>query len=46
MPLDQLLEPFGVRHVDLWILDVEGAELSVLRGVDFGRFFGAYLGYV
>jgi hypothetical protein len=30
-----LLVALGVTHVDLWILDVEGAELEVLRTVDF-----------
>lgn len=29
---------FGVGSVDLWSLDVEGAELEVLKTVDFGRF--------
>ncbi len=36
-PLSPLLEMFGVAHVDLWILDVEGAELEVLRTFDFTR---------
>jgi len=35
LPLAPLLALFGVRHVDLWVLDVEGAELEVLRAVDF-----------
>jgi hypothetical protein len=34
--LSHLLQLFGVRHVNLWILDVEGAESSVLAGFDFG----------
>jgi len=31
-PLALLLDRFHVRHIDLWVLDVEGAELSVLQG--------------
>ena len=30
-----LLRQLGVTHVDIWILDTEGAEESVLRGTDF-----------
>jgi len=34
-PLATLLDRFHVpRHIDLWVLDVEGAELSVLQTVD------------
>jgi hypothetical protein len=29
------LQLFGITHVNLWILDVEGAESSVLAGFDF-----------
>jgi FkbM family methyltransferase len=36
-PLGPLLELHGVRHVNLWILDVEGAEEEVLTSVDFSR---------
>lgn len=28
---------FGVDTIDLWTLDVEGGELSVLQTVDFER---------
>lgn len=35
-PLASLLALFNVQHVDLWVLDVEGAELAVLQTVDFG----------
>ena len=31
-PLDRLCEELGVSHIDLLKLDVEGAELEVLRG--------------
>ena len=33
--LSHLLQLFGITHVNLWILDVEGAESSVLAGFDF-----------
>lgn len=33
--LSRLLEEFNIKHVDIWILDVEGAELSVLQGTNF-----------
>mmetsp|Transcript_26974 Transcript_26974/g.27216 ORF Transcript_26974/g.27216 Transcript_26974/m.27216 type:complete len:336 (+) Transcript_26974:46-1053(+) len=35
VPVRHLLHQLHVTHVDLWILDVEGAEESVLRGTDF-----------
>jgi hypothetical protein len=34
---DSLMLNLNVDRVDIWILDVEGAELAVLRGVDFDR---------
>lgn len=34
MRYDTLLERCGVDHVDLFVLDVEGHELSVLRGME------------
>jgi hypothetical protein len=30
-PMRSLLYILGLKHVDIWILDVEGAEESVLR---------------
>ena len=36
--LDSVMARFGVTHVDLFSLDVEGAELSVLQAIDFNRF--------
>jgi FkbM family methyltransferase len=36
-PLQPLLAMFHIAHVDLWVLDVEGAEASVLSAVDLGR---------
>lgn len=34
-PMTDILLACGIRHVDVWVLDVEGAELLVLRGMDF-----------
>lgn len=31
----RLLDEIGVREIDIWILDTEGSELSVLQGTDF-----------
>jgi len=36
-PLGPLLEMYGVRKINLWVLDVEGAEEEVLTSVDFSR---------
>jgi len=38
-----LLEKHKVTHVDLLLLDVEGAELSVLGGLDFKRWSPSYI---
>lgn len=35
LPVKALLKEINVKHIDLWVLDVEGAEESVLRGTDF-----------
>eukprot|EP01038_Epipyxis_sp_PR26KG_P008297 gene8297-11228_t len=35
LPVKLLLKELNVKHVDIWILDVEGAEESVLTGTDF-----------
>lgn len=36
--LTDALARFGVRHFDLFSLDVEGAEVSVLKTLDFSKF--------
>jgi hypothetical protein len=36
-PLGPMLAMLGITHVDLWVLDVEGAELEVLQTVDFAK---------
>lgn len=36
--LGAILDTYGITHVDFWTLDVEGAELSVLKTVDFSKF--------
>ena len=42
--LDSVLREFNSpKHIDLFSLDVEGAELSVLRGVDFNEFSFGYI---
>ena len=30
-----LMRQLALKHIDIWVLDVEGAEESVLRGTDF-----------
>jgi FkbM family methyltransferase len=37
VPLPHLLSELGVHKIDLWVLDVEGAELSVLESMDFKK---------
>jgi hypothetical protein len=32
MTIDELLKKYAINHVDLMVIDVEGAELPVLRG--------------
>ena len=34
-PLSAMLALFGVTHIDLWVLDMEGAELEAVRTFDF-----------
>ena len=34
-PVRDVFAIFGLKHIDLWILDVEGGELSVLQTVDW-----------
>lgn len=35
VPVKQLMKQINVHHIDIWVLDTEGAEESVLRGTDF-----------
>lgn len=37
IPVSHLLSELGIHHIDLWILDVEGAELPILEGMDFKK---------
>lgn len=39
LPAKFLFQELGLRHIDVWVLDVEGAEESVLRGMDFNEVF-------
>lgn len=38
MPLHSLLEIVKIKHVNFFSLDVEGAELEVIKGIDFSEF--------
>lgn len=35
LPVKALLRELHVTHIDIWILDIEGAEESALKGTDF-----------
>lgn len=35
LPMKLLMRELNVKQVDIWVLDVEGAEESVLKGTDF-----------
>lgn len=37
LPMRSLLHVLGLKHVDIWVLDVEGAENSVLESTDFSQ---------
>ncbi len=37
VPLSSIMDELGVRHVNLYVLDVEGAELVVLQSLDFDK---------
>jgi len=37
LPMRSLLHVLGLKHVDIWVLDVEGAEQSVLESTDFSQ---------
>ncbi len=37
VPMSELLDKHGIEKVDLLLLDVEGAEVEVLNGIDFDR---------
>ncbi|KAA0192444.1 hypothetical protein HAZT_HAZT007910 [Hyalella azteca] len=38
LPLTSVLTALNITHVDLWVLDVEGAEMDILRSFDFKKF--------
>ncbi|KAF2367307.1 Methyltransferase FkbM [Trinorchestia longiramus] len=38
IPLTSILSALNVTHVDLFVLDVEGAEMDILQGFDFEKF--------
>jgi FkbM family methyltransferase len=35
--ISYILGKYGIRHINLMILDLEGAELQALRGIDFDK---------
>ncbi|CAM9515849.1 unnamed protein product, partial [Ectocarpus fasciculatus] len=37
VPLRDILEALSVRHINIFFLDVEGAEMSVLQTIDYDR---------
>jgi FkbM family methyltransferase len=37
--ISSILNALSVTHVDVWVLDTEGSELSVLEGTDFNAVF-------
>ena len=37
LPLASVLASLGVAHINLFVLDVEGAELSILQSVAWER---------
>jgi len=37
VPVKLLMRELNVHHIDIWILDTEGAEESVLKGTDFSE---------
>ncbi|EOD17996.1 hypothetical protein EMIHUDRAFT_196010 [Emiliania huxleyi CCMP1516] len=43
VPIGRVLKAMGVARVDFWSLDVEGAELSVLEGMDWAIHVSVFL---
>jgi hypothetical protein len=36
LPLSMILRHLKIKHIDVWILDIEGAEYFALQGVNWG----------
>ena len=43
VPISVLLDRYGIKDVDLLLLDVEGAEIDVLQGLDFSKHAPRYI---
>jgi FkbM family methyltransferase len=37
-PLNQILDAYGITHIDLLKLDTEGSEIAILNSIDFKRY--------
>mmetsp|Transcript_9938 Transcript_9938/g.14977 ORF Transcript_9938/g.14977 Transcript_9938/m.14977 type:complete len:277 (+) Transcript_9938:94-924(+) len=37
VPLQSIVDQLGINKIDVWVLDVEGAEEVALRGLDFDK---------
>jgi hypothetical protein len=43
LPMNSLLQILYIKHVDIWVLDVEGAEFSVLQSTDFNTIHVSFI---
>jgi hypothetical protein len=41
LSMKQLAPILGIQQVDIWVLDVEGAEYAVLKGTDWDNFYAS-----
>ena len=38
VPMGDILDMLGMRHINYWSLDVEGAELEIVKSLDWSKF--------